>query len=222
MQSQHYQLYSRYFQEERDITVLLPPDYAGTRRRFPVLYLHDGSSDWTHRGRIHGVLQKLYDEDGLQMLVVMPEPRERTREYKLSSAHVHHMIHEVVPWVDESLRARAGPRNRAVHGVSLGGLMSVWLGYKYPSVFGAAGGQGGAYWYWQQRLMRHVSRDGAVRTRFFLACGDKDGNVEDNRALVHAMEEAGMHCRYEEVPGKHSWTCWRRTLPDALRYYFKP
>lgn len=218
----HLQIDSREFGEERDVTVILPPSYVGSRRRYPVLYLHDGSRDWFDKGRLRSVLRGMWlREEVPEFIVVMPEPMDRTREYKLHADHLDFVAREVVPWTDAQFRTRPRLDERAVHGVSLGGLVSVWLGLKYARVFGAAGGQGGAYWYGRQRVVREVKGlKRRVPTRFFLACGVDDGNLSDNRDLAEALEARGLTFRYEEVGGRHSWTCWSRTLPDALAYYF--
>lgn len=222
MEILHERLASRAFRGERPVTVILPPSYRESRRRYAVLYLHDGSSDWLHHGDLLRILRRTMDAGEIpEILTVLPEPLERTREYKLSRAHVQFMTAELVPWVDDTFRTRPRAAARAVHGVSLGGLMAVWLGLRHPERFGAAGGQGGAYWYWRQRVVKMASRDGAVGTRFFLACGEMDGNLGDNRDLAEALAGRGATYRYEEVPGRHSWACWRRTLSSALRYYFR-
>jgi len=215
-------LRSRHFGDERRVSVLLPPSYATTRRRYPVLYLHDGTRDWLGRGRLRSLIAGAWEREELrEFLIVLPEPEERTKEYKLSKAHLDFVSRELVPWTDAHYRTRPRPDARAVHGVSLGGLVAIWLGLKHPGLFGAAGGQGGAYWYSRQRVVREVLRmRNAPPTRFFLACGIHDGNLPDNRDLAQALEIRQMTFRYEEVSGRHSWTCWTRTLPDALAYYF--
>lgn len=209
----HYRIRSAAFGGLRTITVILPEEYSRTRTRYPVLYLHDGSADWTKRGKYSG---------GASFITVLPEPQDRTAEYKLSRAHLEFVTRELVPWADRTLRTLARADARAVHGVSLGGLTAVWLGLKHPRIFGAAGGQGGAYWYWKQRIVRAVEKSRPVATRFFLTCGALDGNLPDNRDLFAAMRDGGFDCTYREVPGRHSWACWRRSLPPMLEDYFGP
>jgi enterochelin esterase-like enzyme len=155
-----------------------------------------------------------------EFIIVLPEPVRRTEEYRPGSAHHSFLVNEVVPWIDEEFRTRARPSGRAVHGVSLGGLMAVWIGLNESGTFGAAGGQGGSFWYGRSRIVREVRQSAAVSTRFFVLCGRSDGNLIYNRALAAAMRESELRCHYSEVAGRHSWACWSRTLPDALRYYF--
>lgn len=205
------------FESPRRISILLPDGYRGSRRRFPVLYLHDGSADWLERGDLLGAVR---EAAAPPFIVVLPEPVDRTREYKLSRAHRRFMFEEVVPWTDAHLRTQASPDRRAVHGVSLGGLMAVALGLWRPDLFGAAGAQGGAFWYWNRRLVREVAKRATCATRFHLACGRSDGNLEDNRALHLALKAAGIVHAYEEGRGRHAWSTWRRTLPRVLRWYF--
>lgn len=218
MEVRHYHLKSAQFGTERRIAVVLPDSYRRKRRRYPVLYLHDGSNDWLHRGKLLDLLEE--GTDLPEFIAVLPEPADRTREYKLSRRHLAFITEEMVPWADATLRTRPEALYRAVHGVSLGGLVAVALGLRCPHIFSAAGGQGGAYWYWKRCIVREASRTVFCPTRFHISCGRGDGNLYDNRALALALENAGVEHAYEEVPGRHSWACWRRTLPGALRYYF--
>lgn len=212
-----FSIHSRHFGAQRWITVLVPESYGRHRRRYPTLYLHDGSHDWFYRGRLLDVLESA---DIPEILVVLPEPVDRTREYKLSRAHIGFMTEEIVPWADATLRTRVRREARAVHGVSLGGLSAVWLGLRNPELFASAGGQGGAFWYWKGRVVREAEHSAGSMTRFFILCSRQDGNIHDNRALHEAMTRSGIEHAYKEVPGRHSWACWRRTMAAALTYYF--
>jgi len=69
--------------------------------RYPVLYLHDGSADWFKRGRLLNILDT-YELP--EIADRSPEPINRTREYKLSQAHMSFVAHELVPWADATLR----------------------------------------------------------------------------------------------------------------------
>jgi enterochelin esterase-like enzyme len=221
MEIQYYELPSLVFDHVRRFTVLLPPSYSHSRRRYPTLYLHDGSEDWLEKGRLLSTLRRNSAEAGFpEFVVVLPEPEERTREYKLNRNHLRYIVEELVPCIDTQFRTLRRPDRRIVHGVSLGGLVSVWLGLKHPELFGAAGGQGGAYWCNQRRIIREVRRMEPVQTRFFLSCGELDGNLSDNRALAQALRSKSIECHYEEVRGQHSWACWARNFATALHYYF--
>ena len=217
MRSEHFQVPSRAFGDLRDVTVLVPDDYRKRRRRYPVLYLHDGAADWLGRG---GLCSAIESAACPPFLTVMPAPVNRTREYKLDERHLRFMTEDLVPWVDAHLRTRRDAAHRAVHGVSLGGLCAVALGLRHPEVFGAAGGQGGAFWYARRRIVREARSSAGCTTRFHLVCGRLDGNLDDNRALRDALTEAGIIHVYEEGRGKHSWPFWHRTLPSALQTYF--
>lgn len=217
MELVRYRIQSHQFGEERAVTVVLPEAYDGGRRRYPVLYLHDGSNDWLNRGRLLTVLETV---DVPEMIVVLPEPVNRTQEYKLSRAHVRFLTQEIIPWTDATFRTRAHRASRAVHGVSLGGLVSVSLGLHRPELFAAAGAQGGAFWYWKGRIIREFEHAHRLSTRFYISCGRLDGNLNDNRALHEAMRRAAVKHTYDEVSGRHSWACWHRNLAKALVYYF--
>ena len=53
-------------------------------------------------------------------------------------------------------------------------------------------------------------------------CGDQDGGIEKNRAMVKALKEAGGNPRYTELPfvGHNSWDCAYVT-PELYTWFLK-
>jgi len=54
--------------------------------------------------------------------------------------------------------------------------------------------------------------------RWYIDCGDKDGLSEGN-CLVHiAMQHRGIPHEFRIREGAHTWTYWRASLPEVLRF----
>jgi S-formylglutathione hydrolase FrmB len=131
-----------------DVRVLLPADYAGNpHRRYPVLYLFDGTSgraaDWTTLGDAERTTA------GLPVIVVMPDIGISgdgggwCTNWQGSGPHgrpdweTFH-IGQLIPWVDHGLRTIRARAGRAIAGLSQGGFCSMSYAARHPDLFAAA------------------------------------------------------------------------------------
>jgi S-formylglutathione hydrolase FrmB len=131
-----------------DVRVLLPADYAGNpHRRYPVLYLFDGTSgraaDWTTLGDAERTTA------GLPVIVVMPDIGISgdgggwCTNWQGSGPHgrpdweTFH-IAQLIPWVDHGLRTIRARAGRAIAGLSQGGFCSMSYAARHPDLFAAA------------------------------------------------------------------------------------
>jgi len=130
--------------------VWLPPSYATSTKRYPVVYwLPDGP------GRQYAVgsfLQSLGEATATgqapEMIVIGVNPVACCSFYVNSFAGdlplESVIINDLLPHVDATYRTLAQREKRAVEGFSMGGYGAGHLGFKYPSLFGAVSIQGGA------------------------------------------------------------------------------
>lgn len=147
----------------RNVDVWLPPGYDGhPRRRYPVLYMHDGQNvfdpalaytgiDWD----VDGAMTRLIASGKVREAIVvavsntplrgseyMPAkalPAQR-RAQTLSDGYLRFLVEELKPAIDATYRTRTGRADTFVMGASMGGLISAYAMSEYPDVFGGAGG----------------------------------------------------------------------------------
>ena len=132
-----------------DVRILLPPGYARSHRRYPVLYLLHGTSgraaDWTTLGDAERTTA------GLPVIVVMPDigldgngggwctdwpdGAQRWEQFHIG---------QLLPWVDAHLRTVTGRRGRAIAGLSQGGFCSTSYAARHPDLFSMALSYSGA------------------------------------------------------------------------------
>lgn len=143
---------SRHLRATRHVSLWLPPGFDRTsRRRYPVLYMHDGQNLFDPRIANTGVDWGV-DEAVLRSVAAgrMPEvivvgvwsTADRVREYSpwhWGPAYGRFLIEELMPEVKREVPTLAGPRHTAVMGSSMGGLISFDLCRRHPEVFGAGG-----------------------------------------------------------------------------------
>jgi enterochelin esterase-like enzyme len=151
----------------RRIDIWLPDGYdpAG-RRRYPVLYMHDGQNLFDPATAYGGTewqvdetltrLKKDYIVVGIwntpeRFLEYMPEKpyRRLPADYRLkvqetfkgeakSDAYLRFIVGELKPYVDRTYRTRPGRKHTYIAGSSMGGLISLYAATEYPHVFAGA------------------------------------------------------------------------------------
>jgi predicted alpha/beta superfamily hydrolase len=149
---------SRHLSRPRDVIVWLPPDYdANPRRRYPVLYMHDGQNlmdaATTSYGEWHvdETAWKLVREGKVEPLIIVGvyNTEDRFGEYTQvrdtgefaalgggnAAAYGRFLVEELKPRIDRAFRTRPGAQDTGLVGSSLGGLVTMYLGLTYPGTF---------------------------------------------------------------------------------------
>jgi predicted alpha/beta superfamily hydrolase len=144
------------FSPPRDIVVYLPPSYAVSGRRYPVLYMHDGqnlfdeATSYAGEWQVDETLERLAPE-GVEVIVVgvANAGSRRYTEYTPfpddqgeggdGDGYLRFLLESVKPCVDREFRTAPGREGTGIAGSSLGGLISLYAFLRHPQVFGIAG-----------------------------------------------------------------------------------
>jgi S-formylglutathione hydrolase FrmB len=130
------------------VDVQLPRGYAHSNRRYPVLYAFHGTgggaSDFTGAD-IHDLVAEhpliLVSADGginRNGGGWFTNWLDQTTKLGAANWETFH-IHQLIPWIDSSLRTIAHRRGRAITGVSQGAFGAMSYAARHPDLFGAAG-----------------------------------------------------------------------------------
>jgi enterochelin esterase-like enzyme len=253
--------HSKTTQQWRRIFVYTPPGYDINREmRYPVLYLqHGGGEDergWPNQGRVNFILDNLIAERKAKpMLVVMeqgyarrpgepaatPPPRRpaqgqnrpTSRDFsRMFSAFEEVMVKDLIPMIDATYRTIPNRENRAMAGLSMGGMQTFQITLKHLDLFafmggfsGAGGGFGGAP-FDPKTAHNGVMADAAEFNRkvrlLWLGIGTAEGRMYEGIKNYHqALEKAGIKHVYYESPGTaHEWLTWRRCLHEFAPLLF--
>jgi enterochelin esterase family protein len=134
----------------RRLPIVLPPGYAASGRRYPVIV---GLTGFTGKGimllnedawqpNLVQRLEQLYASGMPHAIYVLPDcfTRYGGSQYLNSSAtgrYEDYLIDEIVSYVDAHYRTIPRPEARGVFGKSSGGYGSMIMGMRHPDVFGA-------------------------------------------------------------------------------------
>ncbi len=228
----------------RRVWLYLPPGYAASQRRYPVLYMHDGQNVFDQRTSFAGewgvdeTLDSLIASGDSGVIVVAVDnggPR-RFDEYSpwtnaqygggQGDAYVDFLVQTLKPYIDQHYRTLADRLHTGVAGSSMGGLISLYAGLKYPDVFGRVGVFSPAFWV--APSIYDVARRAQARpgTRIYMVTGGQEGNtpetvVRDHQRMVDTLRAAGFDVQAVVRPdGKHAEWFWRREFPAAYAWLF--
>lgn len=183
------------------LRVFYPPGYhENPLARFPVLYMQDGQNLFFPQEAAYGVhwgisetLTKLDSMSALKrMLVVGVYPGDRERDYTAPGyeAYGRFLVESVKPWIDAHYRSLADASHTMVMGSSLGGVVSFYLAWQYPQVFGQAACLSSTFG-WRDDLRMRVATEARRPIRIYLDSGWPRDNYEVTRDMRELLRTRG-------------------------------
>jgi predicted alpha/beta superfamily hydrolase len=227
----------------RTIRVYLPPGYEASRKRYPVLYMHDGQNlfdDATSYVGEWGVDESLDQlaKEGLPLIVVGIDHGGEKRMTELNAwdnarfgkgegaPYTDFIVKVLKPYVDAHYRTRRGRKDTGIMGSSMGGIASHYALFQYPDVFSKAGIFSPAYW--TAPPVAEWTRAHALgkHDRIYLIAGGKEGDEMTGPfaamdAQLRAIRKHAPAIHSEVVAGaEHNERFWRGEFPKAVRFLF--
>jgi predicted alpha/beta superfamily hydrolase len=242
----------------RTVLVYLPESYdEAPKRRYPVLYMHDGQNVFDAATSFAGVdwgadetAERLTARGAMREIIIIavyntPEPG-RENEYTpwkdprqgrggRAADYAHFLIHELKPFIDRTYRTLRGRRDTAVMGSSLGGLVSLYLGWTHPETFSMVAAISPSLWWADRAMIKAIEASGGkVDLRIWLDMGTEEGPkakgdpgrcVKDLRGLKDILLSRGYVLGedlgyFEDPGGKHHESAWAKRLWRPLLFLF--
>lgn len=139
----------------RDVNyaVYLPPDYATSGRRYPVVYLLHGYTDnesaWIQFGEVNAAADRAIAAREIPpMIIAMPDGGVSfyINDYQNKVRYEDMFIQEFIPHIDTTYRTRPKKEFRGISGLSMGGWGSLVQAMKHPDLFAACVAFSSAVW----------------------------------------------------------------------------
>jgi enterochelin esterase-like enzyme len=139
----------------RDVAfaVYLPPDYAASTRRYPVVYLLHGYTDdesgWIQFGEVGLAADRAIAEREIPpMIIVMPDGGVSwyINDQSGKVRYEDMFIQELIPHVDGAYRTRPSREFRGIAGLSMGGWGTLVQSLRHPELFEACAAFSAAVW----------------------------------------------------------------------------
>ena len=205
---------------ERKIVVYLPNGYDEDDRRYPTIYLGDGSI-YAERGFPKIIDYAVANGFSRPLIAVFVDPVVRREEYRMHKGFRRFMVEELVPFIDAHYRTLDEPSQRAALGGSRGGLAAADLAYSHPEVFGFATALTPATS--GTNFNQMIATNPARPVRFYVLVGLYDVRwAKDGFELRDALDQAGYDFAYLEVPEGHNLKARGARMDEILADFFPP
>jgi enterochelin esterase-like enzyme len=233
------QYYSTILNRWRQFYVYTPPGYdINLNERYPVLYiLHGGGEDergWATQGKAHLILDNLIAaRKAKPMLIVMPDGNVGVPGFGENSLRVFEAELKgcIIPFVERNFRAQTDSKNRALAGLSMGGLQTLYVGISNTELFSWLGVFSSGWILPMQSsiadaqyalMKRNADVINSSLKLFWIAMGGKEDIAYKNcQSMLSKFDEMKIKYLYYEHPGGHTWPVWRDDLYHVAPMLFK-
>lgn len=234
----------------RRVWIYLPTSYNSSKKKYPVLYMHDGQNvfdDLTSYSGEWGVdeaLDTLGAKAGECIVVAIDNGGDKRLNeycpydfslsglpinYKLEKGegglYVDFLVKTLKPFIDKKYRTLRKKGNTFTAGSSMGGLISMYAVLKYPKKFGGAGVFSPAFWV-APKLFDDVKNKGKkVKAKIYFYAGDEEGASMVPLTIkafneMHHVSKSKMETVIRSG-GKHNEARWRQEFPLFYEWVMK-
>jgi enterochelin esterase-like enzyme len=230
--------YSNVTNSWRDFYMYTPPGYdQNTTEKYPVLYiLHGGGEDqrgWATQGKTDLIIDNLISQKkAVPMIVVMVDgnlPSNGFGEEALSLFEKE-LKQCVIPFVEKNYRVKTDANSRALAGLSMGGLQTLYAGVKNTDLFAYLGVFSSGWWANQPALSdpqyafmkENATLINSNLKQFWISQGGKEDIAYQNcKIMLSKFDEMKIKYTFSEYQGGHSWPVWRNNLFNFAQLIFK-
>jgi predicted alpha/beta superfamily hydrolase len=195
----------------RAVDVYLPASYSGARSRYPVVYMQDGqnlsdpATAFAGTWELEATLERLAQR-GMEAIVVGVHHAgvERLVEYSPfpdrrhgggdADAYLAFLAQSLKPRIDRTFRTRPERDATVILGSSMGGLVSLYAYFRYPSIFGRAGVMSPSIWFGGGAVLDFIEDARTPPGRLYLDVGTHEGlgTLRDARRAGRLLVKRGF------------------------------
>jgi predicted alpha/beta superfamily hydrolase len=224
---------------QRRVWIYLPADYLLSKRKYPVIYMHDGQNlfdDYTSgygEWGVDEILDKLSGKNECIVVGVDHGGDYRITEYDPYDSkygkgrgddYVDFMAKTLKPYIDSNYRTKTSAKYTTIAGSSMGGLISMYAALKYPEIFGNAGVFSPAFWIAPDIYRFAQQKQLPGRSRFYFVCGDAESgsmvaDIKKMADLIHTKGKSEKNAPVVIIKGaSHNEKQWNGDFPGFYNW----
>jgi len=232
--------YSRVTGSFRRMFVYTPPAYEKDNSiRYPVLYLQHGAGEneveWTHSGKANFILDNLIAEGKARPMIIVMNNGFATRPGQDGQALTGNarwaafeemLINEVIPDIDAFYRTIPDRENRAMAGLSMGGMQTFTVGLTNLNTFSYLGIFSGVPTNFSDLLKDALQQGPSFNQKlklFWTGAGTEEAAfINRQKELQELLTRSGIKAQYFISPNTgHEFQTWRRCLHEFAPLLFR-
>ncbi|WP_312285382.1 alpha/beta hydrolase-fold protein [Chryseobacterium gleum] len=234
--------YSKVTNSWRRVFIYTPPGYdQNPAESYPALYiLHGGGEDesgWANQGKTNLILDNLIAEGkAKKMVIIMPDAnigQGGIRNFGERNLQMFEkeLKESIIPFAESNYRIKKGKENRALAGLSMGGIYTLYAGIQNSDMFSGLGVFSSGYMLPMLQdvadkqykfLNENKSAFSSNIRNFWISMGGKDDIAYENgQKMLKELDKTGIKYTYTDYPGGHTWPVWRNSLHQFAQVLFK-
>jgi enterochelin esterase-like enzyme len=245
--------YSKTNNSMRRCFVYTPPAYdKDLKKRYPVLYLqHGGGEDetgWSNQGRVNLIMDNLIAEGKAKPFIIVmdngtwrmpeqarPNPQDTTQKNERpkvwppkgwADGFAKTILEDIITMIDANYRTIANQSNRAMAGLSMGGMQTRVISLANPKVFSYVGMFSGGSISTEDVTNAPGFKENVKLV--FISFGSRElenrraGFGGDPKENTEALTKLGIKTHFYVSPQTaHEWQSWRRGFYQFAPLLFK-
>lgn len=228
-------VFSNVVNRNRLIRVYFPPGYEeNTLKKYPVLYMHDGGnlffpeeSFLGHEWQIDETMDTLDKMSATDKVIVVGIYSEDRMEEFTAPGYYNYgrfLRDDLKPFVDGRFRTLTEPKNTAIMGSSLGGVVSLHAAWEMPDVFGKAACMSSTFNY-RDDLLERIYTQEKKNIEIYIDSGYPGDNYEVGRSMRDLLAKKGYvfgkDLLYFAFPNaEHDETYWATRSHIPFQFFF--
>lgn len=245
---QHPNFFATQLNNRRTVYVYLPPNYYKNHTFYPVLYMHDGQNLFDPAAffggwKVDHWINTLTQQGKMQPTIVVgiANTTGRFDEYTHTQDNIQgqsvggkakqyadFLLREVKPWIDGQYRTLPSRRHTSTMGSSLGGLISLWLGYHHSDVFFRIGALSSTFGWGKlsannPTLLDIAQQEPPKNLVIYVDSGSPNDNYQDTLKMRDILQKKGyqfgLHLQHwVETGAIHNEKAWHDRLFRPLEF----
>lgn len=237
----------------RRMIVYFPADYQDSTKRYPVFYLLHGArgyeTSWIKKGDVLRITDSLWRENlAEKFILVMPNVNQYNNDrdydfsrykdcfesiFEIDGSVEKVFVKDVVEFVDSSFRTIPQMDSRAIAGLSVGGLQSLYISANHPSVFGYVGlfspmcwtvlkhGPDNNFYADRNKIVDNQFTGSVSPSGYYIYIGKNDIFCPQVSAFSKMLDKRGYDHIFIISKGGHDWSNWKAYYTDMAQRVFK-
>ncbi len=234
----------------RRMLVYLPKGYGVSGKSYPVFYLNHGArgneTTWIEKGRALQITDSLISCGKARPCILVFTNMNRYKDdedygYSRRQGALEAVVetdgraefaymNDVVHHIDSCFRTIPDKEHRAIAGMSMGGLKSIYISARNPEAFDYVGmfsplhvapaRHGDHSWYFTdlRRLLKLQFEDAPLV--YDIETGSSDLLYPGIRRYCRYLERSGYDFTFNEYEGGHDWDVWQKAFCNFMEQVF--
>ena len=208
----------------RDLYLYQPP----VDHPVPLVVVWDGP-DYLRRAYLANIVDNLIAQERIEpvALALLANGREaRMSEYFHNELTISSLVRIVIPFAQKHLNLidyKDQPGSYGVLGASMGGLMALYTGIRFPFIFGKVISQSGAFDIqegYEMVIDKLIKQGEGKSIKIWQDVGTLEWLLEGNRKMNRLLRDNGYDVTYREFQGGHNYTMWSDNVWRGLELVF--